>query len=78
MQRLLEEGPEADLGPRWNAIVASAVALTATPSALDAPHLAALEAAGLDDLAMADALHGAAFFNWANRLMLSLGVPAES
>lgn len=77
VQRLLDEGTEAELGARWNAIVASAVALTATPTALDEKHLTALEAAGLDDLAIADALHGAAFFNWANRLMLSLGVPAH-
>jgi alkylhydroperoxidase family enzyme len=32
--------------------------------------------AGLDDLAIADVIHAAAFFNWANRLMLSLGEPA--
>ena len=30
---------------------------------------------GLDDLEIADVVHGAAFFNWANRLMLSLGRP---
>jgi len=29
----------------------------------------------LDDLAIADVIHAASFFNWANRLMLSLGVP---
>ena len=32
-----------------------------------------LRQAGLDDYAIADALQGAAFFNWANRLMLNLG-----
>ena len=32
-------------------------------------------AAGLDDLEIADVIHGAAFFNWANRLMLSIGRP---
>jgi len=36
-----------------------------------------LRAAGLDDLALADLIHAAAFFNWANRLMLSLGEPTE-
>ena len=35
----------------------------------------ALRAAGLDDAAISDVLHGTAFFNWANRLMLSLGEP---
>ena len=32
----------------------------------------------LDDLAIADVIHAAAFFNWANRLMLSLGEPAAA
>ena len=36
-----------------------------------------LRMGGLDDAAIADVIHGAAFFNWANRLMLSLGEPAE-
>ena len=30
---------------------------------------------GLDDMAIADVINGAAFFNWSNRLMLSLGEP---
>ena len=65
----------ADLGERWNAIVAAAVALTDTPRVFGAAHIARLRAAGLDDLEIADVVHGAAFFNWANRLMLSLGRP---
>lgn len=78
VQRLLDEGVGTDLGPRWNAIVAAAVALTATPPALGPEHIDALRAAGLDDAAISDALHGAAFFNWANRLMLSLGEPRHA
>lgn len=76
VQKLLDQGVQADLGPRWNAIVAASVALTETPLALDAGHIDGLRQAGLDDYAIADALQGAAFFNWANRLMLSLGEPA--
>ncbi|WP_149085876.1 MULTISPECIES: alkylhydroperoxidase domain protein [Microbacterium] len=72
---LLAEGVDADLGERWNAIVAAAVALTDTPRAFGPEHIARLRAAGLDDLEIADVVHGAAFFNWANRLMLSLGRP---
>lgn len=72
---LLAEGVDADLGERWNAIVAAAVALTDTPRAFSRAHIARLRAAGLDDLEIADVVHGAAFFNWANRLMLSLGRP---
>lgn len=75
VQRLLDEGPGTDLGPRWNAIVTAAVALTQTPPALEPAHIDALRTAGLDDAAISDVLHGTAFFNWANRLMLSLGEP---
>ncbi|MBW9095570.1 alkylhydroperoxidase domain protein [Microbacterium jejuense] len=75
VDRLLDEGIDADLGERWNAIVAAAAALTATPLAFDETHVASLRAVGLDDLEIADVIHGAAFFNWANRLMLSIGRP---
>jgi len=78
VQRLLDEGVKANLGERWNAIVAASVALSATPSAFDPEHIELLRAQGLDDLAIADVIHGAAFFNWANRLMLSLGEPQEN
>ncbi|GGM55752.1 alkylhydroperoxidase domain protein [Microbacterium saperdae] len=72
---LLDEGVDAELGERWNAIVAASVALTDTPSAFGEAEIARLRAVGLDDLEIADVIHGAAFFNWANRLMLSIGRP---
>lgn len=72
---LLDEGADAELGDRWNAIVAASVALTDTPSTFGESEIAALRAVGLDDLEIADVIHGAAFFNWANRLMLSIGRP---
>jgi alkylhydroperoxidase domain protein len=75
VDRLLAQGVGVDLDPRWNAIVAASVALAETPVAFGTEHVAALRAAGMDDLAIADVIHAAAFFNWANRLMLSLGVP---
>lgn len=75
VDRLLDDGVQADLGERWNAIVNAAVALTDTPSGFDGSDIARLRAAGLDDLEIADVIHGAAFFNWANRLMLSIGRP---
>ncbi len=78
VQRLLDNGVNADLGERWNAIVAAAVALSATPITFGSQHVAHLRRAGLDDLAIADVIHAAAFFNWANRLMLSLGEPATA
>ena len=75
VQRLLDVGVKADLGERWNAIVAAAVALTASPIAFDTSHVTRLRAAGLDDAEIVDVINAAAFFNWANRLMLSLGEP---
>ncbi|MEU7896348.1 alkylhydroperoxidase domain protein [Nonomuraea sp. NPDC049152] len=75
VRRLLDEGVEAEQDARWRAIVDASVALTETPPRAD---VAALREQGLDDLAISDALHAAAFFNWANRLMLSLGEPDES
>lgn len=76
VQRLLDEGVEAKLDERWEAIVAASVALTALPLTFGAEHVTRLRAAGLDDAAIADLIGAASFFNWANRLMLSLGVPA--
>src|SRR6202162_374520 len=70
VQRLLDDGTNADLGERWNAIVAAAVALGTTPITFGSRHIERVRRAGLDDLAIADLIHAAAFFNWANRLML--------
>jgi len=78
VQRLLDEGVAVDIDPRWNAVIAASVALTATPPAFGAAEIERLRAVGLDDLAIADVIHGAAFFNWANRLMLSLGEPTAA
>ncbi|MFJ6415387.1 alkylhydroperoxidase domain protein [Paeniglutamicibacter sp. NPDC091659] len=75
VQRLLDDGVAAPQGPRWRAIIDASAALTNTPSTLGASHLEALREAGLDELEISDVIHGAAFFNWANRLMLSLGEP---
>ncbi|MDO8975488.1 alkylhydroperoxidase domain protein [Reyranella sp.] len=76
VQRLLDEGVEAKLDERWEAIVAASVALTALPMTFGKHHVERLRKVGLDDAAIADLVGAASFFNWANRLMLSLGVPA--
>ncbi len=76
VQRLLDEGVEAKLDERWEAIVAASVALTALPMTFGKDHVELLRTVGLDDAAIADLIGAASFFNWANRLMLSLGVPA--
>lgn len=75
VQRLLDEGVDVDIDRRWNAVIKASVALTETPSAFDDENIHELSAAGLDDLEIVDVINGAAFFNWANRLMLSLGEP---
>ena len=76
VDRLLEEGTGVDLGRRWNAIIAVAKALTQTPSALTSSHIEELKESGLHDDEISDVIHAVSFFNWANRLMLSLGEPA--
>jgi alkylhydroperoxidase domain protein len=78
VQRLLDEGVGADLDERWNAIVEAAVALSTTPITFGSQHIERLRQAGLDELAIADVIHATAFFNWANRLMLSLGEPTST
>jgi|SRR5450756_362428 len=76
VQRLLDQGVGTDLGVRWNAIVGASVALASTPIAFGPKHIEELRSAGLDDAEIVDVINGAAFFNWANRLMLSLGEPS--
>jgi alkylhydroperoxidase domain protein len=78
VQRLLDEGVSADLDERWNAIVAASVALTSIPIDFGPEHVERLRKAGLDELAIIDVINAASFFNWANRLMLSLGEPATT
>jgi len=56
--------------------VDASVALTALPMTFGKDHVERLRKVGLDDAAIADLIGAASFFNWANRLMLSLGVPA--
>ncbi len=77
VQKLLDQGVKGDQDPRWRALLDAAEALTQTPPRLEASHLERLREFGLDDLALADLIHSTAFFQWANRLMLSLGEPLE-
>ena len=78
VQRLLDQGVGADLGDeRWNAVVKASVALAATPIAFGPDNIDELRRAGLDDAEIVDVINGASFFNWANRLMLSLGEPSK-
>ncbi|KKY76983.1 alkylhydroperoxidase [Enterobacter cloacae] len=67
----LSEGQSA----RWQAEINFAAALSVTPPAATPHHLASLEKEGLDTLSQLDLVQSAAFFAWANRLMLTLGEP---
>ena len=78
VDRLLAEGVKTNLDKRWNAIVAASVALTETPISFGPQHIDALREVGLDDDAIVDVINAASFFNWANRLMLSLGEPTPA
>lgn len=69
--QVLSEGQSA----RWQAEVDAAAALSVTPPALTPSHLVQLDAQGLDTLQQLDLIQSAAFFAWANRLMLTLGEP---
>jgi uncharacterized peroxidase-related enzyme len=75
MQRILDQGWSDEPNQRRHAIAAFTEALTRTPGAVTAAHLAPLRAAGLDDLEILDLIHSVAMFANANRLMLTLGDP---
>lgn len=75
VQRLLDEGAAGTQEPRWRALIDAATALTRTPAAFTPSHVQALQGAGLSVEEIGDAVHAAAFFAWANRLMLALGEP---
>ena len=78
VQLLLDEGVGTDLGARWNAIVKASVALASTPIAFGQQNIDELRSVGLNDTEIVDVVNSAAFFNWANRLMLSLGEPTTA
>ncbi|ALN72487.1 alkylhydroperoxidase domain protein [Aureimonas sp. AU20] len=75
VDRLLKDGTGARLDPRWDAVVEAAARLTETPTRFGEAEIAKLRAAGLADDEIVDLVFACAFFNWANRLMLSLGEP---
>ncbi|HEY3549160.1 MAG TPA: alkylhydroperoxidase domain protein [Propionicimonas sp.] len=78
VQRLLDDGVDAPQDERWTAVINAAAALSATPPRFGVAHVEALRSAGFDDLAIVDVVQSAAFFSWANRLMLSLGEPTPA
>lgn len=73
---LIEQGVDADLGsPQWNVLRDAARALSRTPMAFNRGCITKLRGVGFSDPEIVDLINSVAFFNWANRLMLSLGEP---
>lgn len=73
MAQIFTDPDIAGTNARERAIVQASAALTRTPGTFGAQHLQPLRDAGLSDVEILDALHAAALFAWANRLMLNLG-----
>lgn len=73
VQRLLDDGPGADLPPRERAVVDYAVKLALHPEAIGPADLQPLRDLGLTDLELLDITNAAAIFANANRLMATLG-----
>lgn len=79
VQALLDDGPFAEgLPDRWGAIARTATALTATPVGFGYEWLTDVTDQGLDTDAQVDLILSTSFFQWANRLMLSLGEPSPA
>ena len=75
VQRLLDEGVDARIDARWDAVIAASVALTETPIAFGDEEIERCARPASTIAEIVDVINGSAFFNWANRLMLSLGEP---
>lgn len=73
MAQLFDEPDTAGTNARERAIIQASIILTRAPNQFGVVHLHALREAGLSDLEILDAIHAAALFGWANRLMLNLG-----
>ncbi len=71
--QVFENPHTAGTNAREKALVQFAIDLTAAPNQLVGERLQSLREAGLSHLEILDALHAAAIFAWANRLMLNLG-----
>ena len=68
---------KAGLAPADRALCVFAEKLTRTPSACGAADVAALRAAGFDDVAIHDAAQVIAYFNYINRVADGLGTDPE-
>jgi uncharacterized peroxidase-related enzyme len=73
IQRVLDEGTDADIAPRERAIVQYSAKLALEPENLGPEDVQPLRDHGFTDAEILDITHAAAIFANANRLMLTLG-----
>jgi uncharacterized peroxidase-related enzyme len=78
MERIQAEGVEANVDPRRKVILDYSAKLTRDPAAITPADATPLRAQGLTDLEILDLTHAVAMFAWANRLMQTLGAPADA
>jgi uncharacterized peroxidase-related enzyme len=78
MERIQAEGVSAAIDPRRKAILDYSAKLTRDPAAITPADAAPLRVQGLTNLEILDLTHAVAMFAWANRLMQTLGEPAEA
>ncbi len=78
MSNVFENGEQAKLAPRDQAIFDFAVKLTKTPSEATPEDIKKLRVAGLSEEEIVDLILSTALFGWANRLMHILGDPVAT
>lgn len=73
VERLVDKGIDESFGFVWDAVINASHQLAQTPTAITVADIDVLRGSGLTELEISDIVHSAAFFAWANRLLLSIG-----
>lgn len=78
IQKVFDQGIDANLEPRVSAILRFAFKLSACPPGTSLDDIAELRELGLNDAELLDLVLSISLFGWANRLMHTLGEPVAS
>lgn len=73
IERLVDKGVDESFGFVWDAVINASHQIAQTPIAITVADIDVLRGSGLSELEISDVIHSAAFFAWANRLLLSIG-----
>lgn len=73
IERLVNDGIDESFGHVWDAVINASHQIAQTPTAITVADIDVLRGSGLSELEISDVIHSAAFFAWANRLLLSIG-----